>query len=150
MKTKILSLVIFTLMLFACSAIAFAEEPASVTDTEPATVVSVTETTATDAAEESTEESSESTTEKENEGVTVLREEVTLENTEPAETEIVIDTSDVSIKEQKPDTEIVVDYANTHTDIPNTGSSKVIGAAVFSILCCAVAMAFSIKKRKGQ
>ncbi|MCR5151210.1 MAG: hypothetical protein K6B52_08315 [Clostridiales bacterium] len=61
-----------------------------------------------------------------------------------------IDTSDVSIEEQKPENEIVVDYADTHTDIPNTGSSKVIGAAVFSILCCAAAMFFVANKRKDQ
>ena len=150
MKTKIISLVISTLMLFACSATVFADDPAGVTDAEPTTAASVTETTAPDATEVSTEENPETTTEKENEGVTVLREEVTLDNTEPAETEIVIDTSDVSIEEQKPDTEIVVDYTDTHTGIPNTGSSKAIGAAVFSILCCAVTMVFALNRRKDQ
>ena len=151
MKTKNISLVISALMLFTCSATVFADDPAGATDAESATVTALTvEATDTDAAEVSTEENTETTTEKENEGVTVLREEVTLDNTEPAETEIVIDTSDVSIEEQKPENEIVVDYADTHTDIPNTGSSKVIGAAVFSILCCAAAMFFAANKRKSQ
>lgn len=151
MKTKIISLVISALMLFTCSATVFADDPAGATDAESATVTALTvEATDTDAAEVSTEENTETTTEKENEGVTVLREEVTLDNTEPAETEIVIDTSNVSIEEQKLENEIVVDYADTHTDIPNTGSSKVIGAAVFSILCCAgTMMIITLKKKKG-
>ena len=90
MKTKIISLVISALMLFTCSATVFADDPASATDAESATVTALTvEATDTDAAEVSTEENTETTTEKENEGVTVLREEVTLDNTEPAETEIV-------------------------------------------------------------
>lgn len=138
MKTKIISLVISALMLFACSATAFADDPVGVTDAESATVTALTvEATDTDAAEVSTEENTETTTEKENEGVTVLREEVTLDNTEPAETEIVIDTSDVSIEEQKPENEIIVDYADTHTDIPNTGSSGDLAfflSAMFAML----------------
>lgn len=136
-NNKLFAIIISALMLFACSATAFADDPAGVTDAEPTTAASVTETTAADETEVSTEENPETTTEKENEGVTVHREEVTLDNTEPAETEIVIDTSDVSIEEQKSENEIVVDYADTHTDIPNTGSSGELAfflSAMFAML----------------
>ena len=141
MKTKMILLVISALMLFACSATVFAEEPAGATDAEPTTVTAVT-----DADEQVTDEDK---TADDNDGVTVLREEVTLDNTEPDETEIVIDSSNVAIEEQKPETEIVVDYADTTTGIPNTGSSKVIGAAMFSALCCAAAVIMALKKKKG-
>lgn len=150
MKTKIISLVISALMLFTCSATVFADDPAGATDAESATVTALTvEATDTDAAEVSTEENTETTTEKENEGVTVLREEVTLDNTEPAETEIVIDTSDVSIDEHKPDTAIVVDYADTTIDIPKTGSDKVVALGAFAAICSAVTALIVTKKKKG-
>ena len=76
--------------------------------------------------------------EKDNEGVTVIREEVTLESTEPAETEIVIDTSDVSITHDEPEKDIVVDYADTYTDIPITGSSKVVAVGALAFDCSAL------------
>lgn len=152
-NNKLFAIIISALMLFVCSATAFAEY-ITTPQTEPSTITEVTNTSAmnnttqTDVEEKSTEFDAESTADEDNKGVTVIREEVTLDNTEPVETEIVIDTSDVSITKGEPENEIVFDYADTHTDIPNTGSSKVIGAAVFSILCCAVAMVFALKRRK--
>lgn len=150
MKTKIISLVISALMLFTCSATVFADDPAGATDAESATVTALTvEATDTDAAEVSTEENTETTTEKENEGVTVLREEVTLDNTEPAETEIVIDTSDVSITQGEPENSIIVDYEDTYTDIPTTGSSKVISVGALVAVCSAIAGLIITKKKKA-
>ncbi|MBQ8944034.1 MAG: hypothetical protein IJ050_05980 [Clostridia bacterium] len=146
---KAIAVIISALIFFVCSATAFAEEVPAATDSEPTSVATVTEVTETDAAEVSTKEDAETAADEKDEGVTVIREEVTLDNTEPAETEIVIDTSNVSIEEQKPDTAIVVDYDDTTTEIPNTGSSKVIGAAVFSIPCCAGAIIITLKKKKG-
>ena len=95
-------------------------------------------TSQTDAEEQSTKSDAESTTNENNEGVTVIREEVTLESTEPAETEIVIDTSDVSITQGEPEKDIVVDYADTYTDIPTTGSNKVFAVGAFAAVCSAL------------
>ena len=72
---------------------------------------------------------------------------MTLESTEPAETEIVIDTSDVSITKGDPKNEIVVDYADTYTDIPMTGSSKIVAVGVFAAVCSALIGVIITKKR---
>ena len=73
---------------------------------------------------------------------------MTHESTEPAETEIVIDTSDVSITKGDPKNEIVVDYADTYTDIPMTGSSKIVAVGAFSAVSSAIAGLIITKKKK--
>ncbi len=152
---KFIATLLTALMLFICSATAFAED-ITVPETEPSTITEVTEADTTDnatqtnAAEESTDsDAEESTTDEDNEGVTVIREEVTLESTEPVETEIVIDTSDVSITEGKPENEIIFDYADTYTDIPTTGSSKVAAVGALAAVCSAIAGLIVIKKKKA-
>ncbi len=150
---KLIATLLTALMLFICSATAFAED-ITVLETEPSTITEVTETdtmvitTQTDAEEQSRESDAESTTNEDNEGVTVIREEVTLENTEPVETEIVIDTSDVSITEGKPENEIIFDYADTYTDIPTTGSSKVVAVGALAAVCSALSGLIITKKKK--
>ncbi len=141
---KFIATLLTALMLFICSATAFAED-ITVLEAEPSTITEVTEADTTDnatqanAAEESTDsDAEESATDENNEGVTVNREEVTLDNTEPSETEIVIDTSEVSITEGEPQNTIVVDFADTYTDIPNTGSNTAIEIAVLSAACLSV------------
>ena len=136
-------------MLFVCSATAFAEEVPAATDSEPTSVATVTEVTETDAAEVSTKEDAETAADEKDEGVTVIREEVTLDNTEPAETEIVIDTSDVSVTKGEPENEIVFDYADATTGIPNTGSSKVVAVGALAAVCSAIAGLIITKKKKA-
>lgn len=149
---KFIATIITALMLFVCSATAFADD-VTAPETEPSTITEVTEasttdnTTQTDAEEQSTEADAKSTTNEDNEGVTVIREEVTLETFAPSETEIVIDTSSVSITKGEPKNEIVVDYADTHTDIPMTGSSKVIAVGAFAAVCSALIGVIITKKR---
>ena len=151
---KFIATLLTALMLFICSATAFAED-ITVPETEPSTITEVTETdttdnsTQTDAEGQPTESDAESTTHEDTEGVTVIREEVTLESTEPYETEIVIDTSDVSIIEGKPENEIIFDYADTYTDIPTTGSSKVIAVGALTAVCSAIAGLIITKKEKA-
>ncbi len=151
---KFIATIITALMFFVCSATAFAED-ITVPETEPSTITEVTEAdatdnaTQTDAEEQSTESDAESITNEDNEGVTVIREEVTLESTEPAETEIVIDTSDVSITQGEPEKDIVVDYADTYTDIPTTGSSKVVAVGALAAVSSAIAGLIITKKKKA-
>ncbi len=151
---KLIATIITALMLFVCSATAFAED-ITVPETELSTITVVTETdttvitTQTDAEEQTTKSNVESTNNEDNEGVTVIREEVTLEITEPAETEIVIDTSNVSITEGKPENEIIFDYADTYTDIPTTGSSKVVAVGALAAVCSALAGLIFTKKKKA-
>ncbi len=129
-------------MLFVCSVTAFAED-VKISDIEHSTITEVTNasdtdnTTQTDAEEHSTESDAESTTNEDNEGVTVIREEVTLEITESTETDIEINTSDVSITQGEREKDIVVDYADTYTDIPTTGSSKVVAVGALAAVCSA-------------
>lgn len=152
-NNKLFAIIISTLMLFVCSATAFAED-ITIPETELSTITEVTDasdtdnTTRTDAEEVSTESDAESTADEYNEGVTVIREEVTLNNTEPVETEIVIDTSDVSVTKGEPENEIVFDYADATTGIPNTGSSKVVALGVLAAVCGAVAAMVITKKKK--
>lgn len=152
-NNKLFAIIISALMLFVCSATAFAED-ITIPETELSTITEVTDasdtdnTTRTDAEEVSTESDAESTAEEYNEGVTVIREEVTLNNTEPVETEIVIDTSDVSVTKGEPENEIVFDYADATTGIPNTGSSKVVALGVLAAVCGAVAAMVITKKKK--
>ncbi len=61
--------------------------------------------------------------------------------------DILIDTSDVSITKGEPKNEIVVDYADPHTDIPMTGSSKVIAVGAFAAVCSALIGVIVTKKR---
>ena len=151
---KLIAALITALMLFVCSATAFAED-VTVPDTEPSTITEVTDasradaTTQVEAEEQSTESDAENTTNEDNEGVTVIREEVTLETSEPSETEIVIDTSNVSITQRAPENDIVVDYADTYTEIPATGSSKVIAVGAFAAVCSALAGLIITKKKKA-
>ena len=153
-NNKLFAIIISALMLFVCSATAFAED-ITIPETEPSTITEVTDvsdtdnTTRTDAEEVSTESDAESTADEYNEGVTVIREEVTLDNTEPAETEIVIDTSDVSVTKGVPENKIVFDYADATTGIPNTGSSKVVALGALAAVCSAVAAMMITKKKKG-
>ena len=152
-NNKLFAIIISALMLFICSATAFAED-ITIPETEPSTITEVTDTsgtnitTQTDAEEESTRSDAESTADEDNEGVTVIREEVTLETTEPAETEIVIDTSDVSITKDEPENEIIFDYADATTGIPNTGSSKVVAVGALAAVCSAVIAMIITKKKK--
>ena len=146
---KFIATIITALMLFVCSATAFADD-VTAPETEPSTITEASttdNTTQTDAEEQSTEADAKSTTNEDNEGVTVIREEVTLETFAPSETEIVIDTSSVSITKGEPKNEIVVDYADTHTDIPMTGSSKVIAVGAFAAVCSALIGVIITKKR---
>ena len=152
---KFIATLLTALMLYICSATAYAED-ITVPETEPSTITEVTEADTTDnatqanAAEESTDsDAEENTTDEDNEGVTVIREEVTLENTEPVETEIVIDTSDVSITQGEPEKDIVVDYADTYTDIPTTGSNKVVAAGMLAAVSSAIAGLIITKKKKA-
>ena len=151
---KFIATLLTTLMLFICSATAFAED-ITVPETETSTITEVTEAdttdnaTQTDAEEQSTESDAENTTDKDNEGVTVIREEVTLENTEPVETEIVIDTSDVSITQGEPEKVINVDYADAYTDIPTTGSNKVVAVGTLAAVCSALTGLVVTKKKKA-
>lgn len=153
-NNKLFAIIISALMLFICSATAFAED-ITIPETEPSLITEVTDTSAmnnttqTDAEEKSTESDAESTADEDNEGVTVIREEVTLDNTEPVETEIVIDTSDVSITKGEPENEIVFDYADATTGIPNTGSSKVVALGALAAVCSAIAGLIITKKKKG-
>lgn len=152
-NNKLFAIIISALMLFVCSATAFAED-ITIPETEPSLITEVTDTSAmnnttqTDDEEKSTESDAESTADEDNEGVTVIREEVTLDNTEPAETKIVIDTSDVSITKGEPENEIIFDYADATTGIPNTGSSKVVALGVLAAVCGAVAAMVITKKKK--
>lgn len=152
-NNKLFAIIISALMLFVCSATAFAED-ITIPETELSTITEVTDasdtdnTTRTDAEKVSTESDAESTADEYNEGVTVIREEVTLNNTEPVETEIVIDTSDVSVTKGEPENEIVFDYADATTGIPNTGSSKVVALGVLAAVCGAVAAMVITKKKK--
>ena len=152
-NNKLFAIIISALMLFVCSATAFAED-ITIPETEPSTITEVTDTsgtnitTQTDAEEKSTESDAESTADEDNEGVTVIREEVTLDNTEPVETEIVIDTSDVSITKGEPENEIIFDYADATTGIPNTGSSKVVAVGALAAVCSAVIAMIITKKKK--
>ena len=152
-NNKLFAIIISALMLFVCSATAFAED-ITIPETEPSTITEVTDvsdtdnTTRTDAEEVSTESDAESTADEYNEGVTVIREEVTLNNTEPVETEIVIDTSDVSVTKGEPENEIVFDYADATAGIPNTGSSKVVALGALAVVCGAVAAMVITKKKK--
>ena len=154
-NNKLFAIIISALMLFVCSATAFAED-ITIPQTEPSTITEVTDTsgtnitTQTDAEEESTGSDAESTADEDNEGVTIIREEVTLENTEPVETEIVIDTSDVSITKGVPENEIVFDYADTTTEIPNTGSSKVVALGALAAVCSAVIAMIITKKQRSN
>lgn len=149
---KAIAVIISALMLFVCSATAFAED-ITIPQTEPSTITEVTDTsgtnitTQTDAEEKSTGSDAESTADEDNEGVTVIREEDTLDNTEPVETEIVIDTSDVSVTKGEPENEIVFDYTDATTGIPNTGSSKAVALGVLAAFCSAIA-AMVITKNK--
>ena len=145
---KAIAVIISALIFFVCSATAFAEEVPVATDSEPTSVATVTEVTETDADEVSTEEDAETAADEKDEGVTVIREEVTLDNTEPAETEIVIDTSDVSVTKGVPENEIVFDYADATTGIPNTGSSKAVALGALAVVCGAVAAMVITKKKK--
>ena len=152
---KFIATLLTALMLFIYSATAFAED-ITVPKTEPSTITEVTEadttdnSTQTDAEEQSNDSTAEeSTTAEDNEGVTVIREEVTLENTEPVETEIVIDTSDVSITQGEPEKDIVVDYADTYTDIPTTGSSKIVAVGALAAVCSALSGLIITKKKKA-
>ena len=151
---KLIATIISVLMLFICSATAYAED-ITVPDTEPSTITEVTnasdtdDTTQTDAEEQSTESDAESTTNEDNEGVTVIREEVTLETKESTETDIEINTSNVSITKGDPKNEIVVDYADTYTDIPMTGSSKVVAAGMLAAVSSAIAGLIITKKKKA-
>ena len=145
---KAIAVIISALIFFVCSATAFAEEVPAATDSEPTSVATVTEVTETDAAEVSTKEDAETVADEKDEGVTVIREEVTLDNTEPAETEIVIDTSDVSVTKGVPENEIVFDYADATTGIPNTGSSKTVALGVLAAFCSAIAAMVITKKNK--
>ena len=151
---KFIATLLTALMLFICSATAFAED-ITVPETEPSTITEVTDastadaTTQVEAEEQSTESDTESTTDEDNEGVTVIREEVTLENTEPAETDIEINTSDVSITKGEPEKDIVVDYADTYTDIPMTGSSKAVAVGALAAVCSAIAGLIITKKKKA-
>ena len=153
-NNKLFTIIISALMLFICSATAFAED-ITIPETEPSTITEVTGasatdiTTRTDAEEESTRSDAESTADEDNEGVTVIREEVTLDNTEPVETEIVIDTSDVSITKGEPENEIIFDYADATTGIPNTGSSKVVAVGALAAVCSAIAGLIITKKKKA-
>ena len=153
-NNKLFAIIISAIMLFICSATAFAED-ITIPETEPSTITEVTDvsdtdnTTRTDAEEVSTESDAESTADEDNEGVTVIREEVTLETTEPAETEIIIDTSDVSITKGEPENEIVFDYADATTGIPNTGSSKVVAVGALAAVCSAIAGLIITKKKKA-
>lgn len=141
---KLIVAIITALMLFVCSATAFAED-ITVPENELSTIIEVTETDTTD---NTTQTDAESTTKEDNEGVTVIREEVTLESTEPAETEVVIDTSDVSITEGKPENEIIFDYADAYTDIPTTGSNKVVAVGAFAAVCGAMSIVVITEKKK--
>ena len=143
---KLFATILTALMLFICSTTAFAED-ITITETEPSTITEVTEESTTD---NTTQTDKESTADEDSEGVTVIREEVTLKSTEPAETEIVVETSDVSITKGEPNNAIVVDYADTYTDIPMTGSSKVIAVGAFVAVCSALGgLIFSKKKSKN-
>ncbi len=152
-NNKLFAIIISALMLFICSATAFAED-ITIPETEPFTITEVTDTsgtnitTQTDVEEESTGSDTESTADEDNEGVTVIREEVTLDNTEPAETEIIIDTSDVSVTKGVPENEIIFDYADATTGIPNTGSSKVVAVGALAAVCSAVIAMIITKKKK--
>lgn len=137
MNNKIIATIIAALMIFICSATAFADELSTPVDAEPSTVTEVTDSTETDATTV-TDTTEENSTDKTDEGVTIIREDVTLETSESAETEIAIDTSDVSITEGTLQNTIVVDYADTHTDIPTTGSNKVVAVGAFAAVCSAL------------
>ena len=65
---------------------------------------------------------------------------------QPSETEIIIDTSDVSITEGEPHNTIVFDYADTYTDIPTTGSNKVVAVGAFAAVCSALIGLIASKK----
>ena len=53
----------------------------------------------------------------------------------------------VSITKGEPEKDIVVDYADTHTEIPMTGSSKVIAGGAFAAVCTALIGVIVTKKR---
>ena len=60
-----------------------------------------------------------------------------------------IDTCNVSITEGKPENEIIFDYADTYTDIPTTGSNKVIAVGALASVCSAFAGLIVTKKKKA-
>ena len=72
-----------------------------------------------------------------------------VEITESTETDIEINTSDVSITKGDPEKDIVVDYADTYTDIPTTGSSKVVAVGALAAVCSALAGLIITKKKKA-
>ena len=154
MNNKIIATIIAVLMVFICSATAFADDISTTVDAESSTATEVTDSTETDATTVTnttetsvTDTTEENSTDKTDEGVTIIREDVTLETSESAETEIVIDTSDVSITEGTPQNTIVVDYADTYTDIPTTGSDKVVAIGAFAAVCSTLIGVIVTKKR---
>ncbi len=155
MNNKIIATIIATIIVFVCSATAFAEDLSSTVDAEPSTVtevtdsteayaITVTDTTATSAADTAEENSADKT----DEGVTIIREDVTLETSESAETSIVLETSEVSITKGESQNTIVVDYADTYTDIPATGSKESVSIVAFSAVCLNVIALAKNKKHQ--
>ena len=70
------------------------------------------------------------------------------ESKEPAEPEIVIDTKDASIVQGESE-KAIVDYADAYTDIPTTGSSKVVAAGMLAAVSSAIAGLIITKKKKA-
>ncbi len=151
---KFIATLLTALMVFITSATAFAED-ITVPETEPSTITGVTDAntadvaTQTDAEGQSTDtDTEESTNAEDNEGVTIIREDVTLDNTELSEAENIIDTSDISITQGEPEKVINVNYADTYTDIPMTGSSKLIAFGALAAVSSTLIGLIITKKKK--
>ena len=127
----IISAIISVLTVLICSVAAFAENTATPADAE----ISTTEISITAEAN------------KYDKDITIIREEVSVDDSKLSESEVQINTDDGSDNEAESRDIIAIDYADTFTDIPFTGSGKAIGFAVLS--ACSGAIAFLTgRKRK--
>ena len=147
---KLVSTLLIALVFFICSATAFAED-VMVPKIEPFRIIEVTDAETTDiitridVAVQATDSDAE-----ENDGAIIIREEVDVESKEPVESEIVIDTNYASIVQGESEKAVIVDYADAYTDIPTTGSSKVIAVGAvgaFAAVCSALIGVIITKKR---
>ena len=130
----IISAIISVLTVLICSFSAFAEKTATPADAE----ISTTEILINAEAN------------MDDKDITIIREEVSVDDGKLSESEVQINTDDGSDNETESRNSIAIDYADTYTDIPFTGSGKAIGFAVLAAVCSSAAVVFTGKKRKEQ
>ena len=130
----IISAIIAAFTVLICSVAAFAETIAT-----PADAVIISTTGITIATE----------TDSNSKDAAIIREEVSVDGRGLTENTIMIDTDDISIDEKEDKGSIAVDYADTRTDIPFTGSGKAIGLAVLSA-CSSIITFLTRQKHRNK